>query len=425
MRPPMLQTLLKKDLLKVRRKPLAYVINIIIPLFMTAMVGFIFSPSGDRGNALGILKMAVVDEDQSIIGEFLNGAVTNPQLQENMDVRMLNRAEAMELLLDNEISAVLIIPEGFGEQYLLGEEVPPLKLIKNPAQQYHPAVIEELLGVVVEGGNAIYRIAGEDLAEWEVILEGEGVPDMTRIAGLMLRMGDRFDIAGEVLFPPLVQYGTIEPDKEEVEDEGSVPFNLFGFVLPGFAGMFLFFIADNVVRDIYREQKGKTLDRYLSFEGSLLPFMISKVILSMLVITLSLAVTFGAGMLLFKIQVVNLPLMLLYAVVYSFFVTGFIVFINALAGKETRADAINGMIIFGIAFLGGNMIPANNLPDFLTETVSRYLPNYWFIRGMHHLQFGWGDVAISGYSYLMLALGVLFLYLGTRILHGKLERRSL
>ena len=248
---------------------------------------------------------------------------------------------------------------------------------------------------------------------------------MTRIAGLMLRMGDRFDIAGEVLFPPLVQYGTIEPDKEEVEDEGSVPFNLFGFVLPGFAGMFLFFIADNVVRDIYREQKGKTLDRYLSFEGSLLPFMISKVILSMLVITLSLAVTFGAGMLLFKIQVVNLPLMLLYAVFYSFFVTGFIVFINALAGKETRADAINGMIIFGIAFLGGNMIPANNLPDFLTETVSRYLPNYWFIRGMHHLQFGWGDVAISGYSYLMLALGVLFLYLGTRILHGKLERRSL
>ena len=403
---------------------MAYLINIAIPVVMSAMIGLIFSPSGGGNNAMGVIHLAIVDEDDSIVGEFLSGAMNNPEMQENLNLQFMDRESAMETLLDNKISGILIIPENFSTQYIKGVSVPPLELVKNPAHQVYPAVLEELLGVVVEGANAVYRVVGDDLGDWEEILEEEGVPDMTRISGLMLRMGDRFELAGEILFPPLIQYDTEEVVSAGEDDEGT-GFNLFGYILPGFAGLFLFFIADNVIRDIFREEKAKTLERYRFFQGSMIPFLMSKLILSMLVICACVMLTFLIGMVLFGVVFDNLLVVIAYTAVYSFFVTGFIVFINSLAGKESRADAINGIIIFTFGFLGGNMIPANQLPDIIVDNVTVLLPNYWFINGMQHLQFGWGEVSIFGYSMVLLALGFLLLYLGARILYGQLERRDL
>ena len=419
-------TLFSKDLLKVRRKPVAYIVNIMIPLLMTGMVGFIFAPSNDGGNAMGVVKLAIVDEDESIIGEFLSGAVNNEDLRENMELRFLDRERAMASLLDNDISAILILPDGFSEAYLNGQDVPPLRLIKNPAQYYHPAVVEELMGVVVEGANAVYRIAGEDLRDWKEVLEEEGVPNMTRIAGMILRLGDRFDVAGELLFPPLIQYGKEQPAAEEnTEEAEEQAFNLFAYILPGFMGLFMFFVADNVVRDVYKEELAKTLERYRFFHASLVPFLASKGLVSLIVVILSMYTTLAVGILLFGIPADNLPGVLLFITTYGFYVTGLILFLNAIAGTEKRADTLNPILIFALAFLGGNMVPAENLPRIISDNISAFLPNFWFIRGMQNLQFGWHDVTPFGYSMLMLAIGVALFYLGSRILHSKLQGRRL
>ncbi len=418
-------SLFAKDLLKVRRKPVAYIVNIAIPLLMTGMIGFIFAPSEDGDNAMGIIKLAVVDEDKSVIGEFLSGAVNNEDMREHFDMRFLEREAAMESLLDNEISAVLILPEGFTEAYLGDGQVPPLKLIKNPAQVFHPAVLEELMGVVVEGANAIDRVAGEDLQDWKDVLEEEGVPNMTRIAGLVMRLGDRFDVAGEFLFPPLIQYETEEPEQADGSEEEEQAFNLFAIILPGFMGLFMFFLADNVVRDIYREELAKTLERYRYFQGSLLPFLASKGLVSLIVVVLSMYITIACAILFYGVPLTNLLPLLLFVGTYGFFVTGFILFVNALAGTEKRADAVNPIFIFTLSFLGGNVLPANQLPSIISENISFLLPNYWFITGMQHLQYGWYEVTPFGYSMLMIALGVLLFYLGSRILHSKLEGRRL
>ena len=153
--------------------------------------------------------------------------------------------------------------------------------------------------------------------------------------------------------------------------------------------------------------------------------MISKGLVSLAVVMASMYLTIGAGVLLFGISLNNIVPVLLFVAVYSFFVTGFILFLSAIAGNDKRADTLNPILIFAIAFLGGNMMPPDSLPGFITENISWILPNYWFIMGMQHLQFGWHDVTIFGYSLLMVALGILLLYLGSRILYGKLEGRRL
>lgn len=413
-----------KDYRKVGRKPAAYCVHAAIALVMTALIGLVFMPSASGNQALGVMQLVVVDEDASLTGQILGGAAGSGEMQDFVEVTFLGRAEAMETLLDNQASAILILPAGFTEQYLLGEAVPPLELIKNPAQRFHPAVLEELLGVVVEGANALYRVAGADLQDWKALLEAEGVPDFYRMAGLMTRLGERFERAGDLLFPPLIQFDVEEPEPEEGQAAG-MPLNIFAYILPGFAGLFLFFIADHVIRDLYRESKAGTLQRYRFHQGSLFPFLASKLLVSLLVIEVSLLTQIGIGVVVFDLQLSGLLELLLFSLIYGFFVTGFMLFLNALSGKESRADTINSIVVFSLAFLGGNMVPINQLPDFISGTLTPLLPNSWFIRGFHHVQLGFGEVSLLRDGLLMAVLGVALFLAGSRILHLRLDKRLL
>ena len=39
--------------------------------------------------------------------------------------------------------------------------------------------------------------------------------------------------------------------------------------------------------------------------------------------------------------------------------------VAALAPSERRVDVLNSMLLFGIAFLGGSYLPADNFPRFM------------------------------------------------------------
>src|SRR5207245_434628 len=160
--------------------------------------------------------------------------------------RFLERKEALKQINVNKISAVLIIPKGFTRTYLTGEGPVAFELIKNPAQSFYPAILEELMQVAVAGLNAVSRNLRSDLPEWKEVFEKEGRPDMKRIADLLVRVGDKFEKAGNYLFPPLVGYETTTRKKTREEGPG---LNIFAFLLPGMAAMFLLFLADHAIRD--------------------------------------------------------------------------------------------------------------------------------------------------------------------------------
>src|ERR1019366_1010457 len=69
----MLRVLLAKDLRRAWRNPLPWLINLIVPLAMTALLGMVFGGSSDRGS-LGKIRFAVVDENHSRFSDFLRRA---------------------------------------------------------------------------------------------------------------------------------------------------------------------------------------------------------------------------------------------------------------------------------------------------------------------------------------------------------------
>jgi ABC-type multidrug transport system permease subunit len=398
----MLWTLLIKDLRRARHNPWPYLLNLALPLCITALIGLAFGPSS-KGGGLGQIKLAVVDEDDSVLSSLLRGAMNQGDFKKHLEARFLERNEAFKQINDNKISAVLVIPKGFTRTYLTGDGPVAFELIKNPAQSFYPAILEELLQVAVTGLNAVARNLRSDLPEWKEIFEKEGRPDMKRIADLIVRVGDKFEKAEHYLFPPLVGYETTTRKKDT--EEGPA-LNIFAFLLPGMAAMFLLFLADHAIRDLYREVTARTLDRFRTLHDRLLPFVISKVLLAMAVVVLGSIVMFGGGVLMFGIQWQRPLAMAAVILAFGLFGSGFMAFIAALARSERRANAVNGVIVMCLSFVGGSFFPARQLPPLFRDHLSPLMPNYWFIDALRALQSGGSDRPWSWAALKLLVLGL-------------------
>jgi ABC-2 type transport system permease protein len=382
----MLWNLLVKDLSRARRNPWPYLLNLALPLCITGLIGLAFGPSS-QGGGMGRIKIAIVDEDDSVLSQFLRGATGQGEATKHLEARFLDKEKALQQINANEISAVLIIPKGFSQAYLTSRGPVALELIKNPAQSFYPAITEELLSVVVTGLNAISRNLQSDFPELLRVLEKEGRPDLLAISRLLIRVGNKFEKAEKYLFPPLVNYAKETRQKEKAPGPA---FNIFAFLLPGLAAMFLMMLADNSIRDLYREMRIHTFDRFRTVHHRLAPFISSKVILAVTTVLLGSAILFLGGGWMFRVHWQQPLAMALVILAFGVFASGFMALIAALARTEQRANILNNSIVMGMSFVGGGFFPARQLPPFLRDHVSPLMPNYWFIETIRSLQ-GSGD----------------------------------
>ena len=82
--------LLAKDLRRARRNPLPLLINILIPLVITALIGLAFGGKSE-GGGLGRIRFALVDEDETILSDFLRGAANQREGGKYLDPVFLDR----------------------------------------------------------------------------------------------------------------------------------------------------------------------------------------------------------------------------------------------------------------------------------------------------------------------------------------------
>jgi hypothetical protein len=94
-----------------------------------------------------------VDADKSAQSDLLRGSVNQNKAGEHFEPVLMDRESALREIMEDHVSAAVIIPTNFMRNYLTGKAPVSLELIKNPAESVHPAVMEELLGALVTGMN--------------------------------------------------------------------------------------------------------------------------------------------------------------------------------------------------------------------------------------------------------------------------------
>jgi len=398
----MLRVLLAKDLRRALRNPLPLLINLLIPLCITALVGLAFGGRSDSG-ALGRIRFAVVDEDKTILSDFLRGAANQREGGKYLEPVFLDRDEELRQINDHTLSAVLVIPTNFTRHYLTGKAAVSLELIKNPAQSIHPAVLEELLGALVTALNAISRNLQSEFPDWQKVFEGDG--DYKQVAALIERGGNKLKQAGKFINPPLVMYekdAPIDPAKETGEAAGTTrttakksnpAAGVFGYLLVGMAGMFLLFLASNAMTDLHRELRQRTLARYHTLHHQLTPFVAGKIVFAVVVLLLCSLILLGGGGLIFGVNWRQPLSLALLALGYAGFAAGLMAVLVALIPDERKAGALSTVVGMGLGLAGGCMFPPQSLPAFLREHVTPLLPIHWFVDTARNLQYGSGEVA--------------------------------
>ncbi len=381
----MLATLLRKDLRRLWRNPWPWLLNLALPLAITAVFGLAFGGGGSKsGPSIARIKLAVVDEDKSLIGGFFRSALNQGEAAQHFEPVTVSREEGMRLIREDKISAVLVVPGRFTEQYLSGQTNLSLEVIKNPAQRLYPAIIEELASVAVTGLNAVSRNLQSEWPHLQAATTNE--VDLAAVLEIVQRLGRRLEAMRGYAFPPLVTYGKeVLAAEKKPEPPG---LGIFAFILPGMASAFLLFMADHSMRDIHTETRLRTLDRVRTFTNGLGGFVLGKVILCSLTVLLGGAILFAAGAVVFGVRWARPDLLALVLAGYAVFAAGFLAMLVAVAKNERRSETLNTMLLFGLAFLGGSYFPANNLPPFMRENICPLMPNYWFIEAIRAMQEG-------------------------------------
>jgi ABC-type multidrug transport system permease subunit len=422
----MLRLLLAKDLRRAARNPLPWLINLIVPLAMTALLGLVFGGRSDNA-ALGRIRFAVVDEDRSPLIEFLHGTANQGQADGHLEPVFMDRDPAMKLINANKISAVLIIRTNFTRDYLTGRAPVKLELIKNPAESINPAVLEELLGSVATGLNAIAQNFHSDFPEWQRVLQGEG--DYQQVPLLISHIGEKFKTAKNYIFPPLITYEKEGPadstgnlgnrgnpssksaDRHQATTKPSGQSEIFAYLLLGLSAMFLLFLGQNAMTDLHRELRQRTFERYRTMQQELWPFIVSKVLFTVVILLLCSGIMLIGGGLVFGIQWrYPLPMTAL-VFAYSCVIAAIFAVLVALVPDERRAGVLNNLAGMALGILGGCAFPPRQFPAFLRDHVTPLMPSFWFADTARNLQFNAGPIPwhlallkLFGCAILLIAL---------------------
>jgi hypothetical protein len=424
-----LRALIAKDLRRARRNPLPWLLNLALPIFIVAVIGMVFGGQGGDGNSLGRIKFAVVDEDKSPLADFLRGAANQGKAGQYLDPVFLERPAAEQQLKDAKLSAILVIPAGFASNYLGGGKV-QLELVKNPAEQIHPAVLEELLEVVVSGLNAVSRNFNSQFPAWRNVIQGGG--DYHEVSRLIEETGNKFQAARKYLFPPLVGYtnsGAESGLEAGARPEGTAAtaggkaepkFNLFAYLLPGMAGMFLLMLASQGMTDLHRELWRRTFERYHTLRERLLPFVVGKALFTVVIVAMGAAVILGGGQWLFGFRWPR-PLELgLLTLGYVCFATGLMALSVALMPDEHRANALNNVLSMVLSMAGGCMFPPERMPAFMRDHLCPLMPTYWFATTARDLW--WSEASWFMAAAKLAALGALCVGLAAVVFKRRFQK---
>lgn len=408
-------TLLKKDLLRRAQAPVGVLVLMAIPLVISLIFGMVFSPSGDQ--KLPRFKLLIVDTDNTFVSQFVKSAFTQGELAEMIELEEVSPEDGKDMMKGGKASALVEIPENFGTDLLDGKKV-KLRLVKNPAEQFVPDVLEkitETLALIMDYG---VRILADPIQEIRSHETGERFPDEESWLTVSRLFYTRLEKIQKYALPP-----GIELETETVgEEEERADVNYFALFLPGMALMSLLFIGEIAFRDLAVENTGGQLKRIFVTPTAASRILVGKLVYAFTLVYVSFLVMAFSGIILFKITLERPALFFLGGALASLACAGIMGFVYSLIGQEKKGEAVTSIIIIVMCMVGGSFVPIQALPEFL-KTVAHFTVNYWSIDLLQGSLWSGFTSGGSGTDMLVLtAIAALSITLSVMILHRKLAR---
>lgn len=368
---------LKKDLRLQLRDYKELLLLVGMPLLLIAILSFALGSFGDPSAVTLDLSAALVVEDDPVAGlrefdaalaatelpaaaklqlgvaarairpvELLREVLTGPEISEVASVTEMPLAQAEAELVDNDVTAVIVVPDGYTRGLLSG-----MLLEGEPGAELH-----------LELSSASPLSA----SVFQGIVEGFAAELNNRTA--LGRLG-------------------VVPDEQDVSATGSVERVSGGrsvssavYYTFGMAVMFMLYVVGAIASRAHLELEDLAFDRILVSGAKPLGYLLSKAFAGAILVVLQVGFLVVAATLLFGLGRgqpgrfwFDIALVIVTMALSVGALAALVTALNFRLGNKTVSEAFNSVIVFVMALLAGSFIPLDQSAPALAA-VGRWLP---------------------------------------------------
>jgi len=405
----------RKDLLRRLRDPAALIVWIGIPSVILTLMTLAFGSDFGSGPQKIQAHLLLVDADESVVSGLFAGAFGQGPLADLIRLEPVDDEEtARKRINAGAATALLVIPDGFGDA-VLRRQPTELKLWTNPAQRILPGIVEETLGVFVDGTFYLQQVFGEPLEMIAASIDAEeiDIAQVTRISEEVYRMVERIRTS---VFPPAIELTT---EVITADEAGQADLGFGNLFYPGVFFMAIFFAAVGLSDDVWREKSNGTLHRALRIHGGGTGMLLGKLTAGAVLITVISILSLLAGGFLFGVVWIRLPLAAVWSVVSGCTLLSLFTLLQVLARTQKAAVLVTNLVMFPLLILGGSLFPAEGMPAGLLA-IGQWTPNGWALAHMKKVFAGSAGIVETLPALLvMLGMTVVFTVLTQRRISGR------
>jgi ABC-2 type transport system permease protein len=368
-----------KDLTELFRNRLGLVMLIVMPLFMMAMIGFIY-PS--NGATVSDLPVALVNEDAGFGNSTIPSQAFMMGLQQiNNQTHMLQLSDAANIdeirdkVQKGELNGGIVIPSNFSTCIMTGEQGTIIII----TDQSNPTISATMQAAL----TATFDQMGTLLAQQKVQLLNSTVTADNSLA-------------------------VVKP--YNVQTEGVVPGNpsYFDFIAPGIMAMTVMMsVMTGLPVAISQEKEIGTMDGMMVAPISRLSIILGKTLAQTARGLLQGAIILALAVGLFGVTIhgnIFLVFGLLLLGVFAF--VGLGVVITSFAKDQETAQMMMTTLMFPMMFLSGVLFPIQQMPWYM-QTISHFLPLTYAADALRKVMvLGAGIPAIANELIILIAFGV-------------------
>ena len=387
---------------------------LLIPIAMTAVVGFAITP----GSGPSSVQIDVVDHDQSELSDQFLDAIRSansslilcPMDNDEEDIcefdseLPLDIAQAVERLEGSKTFAVIEIPDGFDEAvrsfssvnvgYLSDESLSAPGYIQQAVdtalRRINGAVVASRVGTYVLEETELYLFRQEELKDFSnstydraTVLWGENPVSVS------------FELTAA----------------EDDETDGSV--EGFGQSVPGMGSMYVMFTVFGGMVTLVGERKQWTLQRLVVMPVSRVQLLGGKILGRFILGLLQYVAVFAVGIVVGLNFGGDLVALFLTMVIFTLAVTSLSLTLGTRVKSEEQAAGLTNLLGLTLAPLGGAWWPLEIVPEFM-RTIGHVSPIAWAMDAYRSLIFENGDLGtilvplavLLGFSVVCFGVGI-------------------
>jgi len=353
-----------KELKRRFNDPGGLISSIMIPF----VIGFLMASvmGGGGGQSSLNARLLVTDLDDSFVSQSIVKALGQDQIADVIVLESVTLEEGNQRINDGDGSGHLVIPENFGKNWLNREEV-ALELTVNPSQYVSPRMIREMLESLLDLGDYLHKVFGEELKIISNSLESDELVGIST-ADFSSNITEKVSGIAELVFPPVLEVEDVTPKPEGT----SVGMALL--MLPGILVMAAFFAANGQSTNFWTEKERGTLGRWIATPNVFYSFWIAQWFTAMVLTAIVAAPIMLAGFFYLGISFEKYFTALTWLALTGPILFAVLSLIQVLSPSRKAGSMISTLVMFPLLMAGGSFFPTETMPSFIA-TIAQYTPN--------------------------------------------------